>query len=509
MRFDSAQKGQARATGVQGGMAPSAPVNDWALRPRYTTADFLTLLWGERVLIAAVFGVIFLVGAVLALMQPTTYEARSSLLVQLGQEYVYQPRAGDVARGATPEIDQVTQSETEIINSAPLKARVIEEIGYARIFPKKARQYARANEAQRERMVQQGVASITTDLAVYAAPKSNVIRLGYRHEKPEVAALVLNSLVTNYLKYRREVLSDQSLPLVIEQRRAFEAQLAGAESAIESFLSSNGISDFEAEKTSLNTLQTTLRDERFRVQARLREVEGRLSGLNRQMGGVPSQIDLYRDVDNVAENRLRDLRIQREELLSRYKPSARPVQEIEVQIAQLERMLREGRGVSGGLRREGANPVFQTVETDRIQLSAEQNSLVARRASIDAQTAEIAARRMKLTQLDPQYQELVRRRTALETNLRSFLAREQEQQAAQAIAQQSSDNIHVVQRALPPAKGASLRGEGLIAAFLFAALTALAVGLGRIFLRRSFATAASASRTLDLPVLATAPLKVA
>ena len=166
MRFDSAQRGQARAAGAQGGMAPAAPVSDWALRPRYTTADFLTLLWGERVLIAAVFTVLFLAGAVFALMQPTTYEARSSLLVQLGQVYVYQPRAGDVARGATPEIDQVTQSETEILSSAPLKARVIDEVGYARIFPKKARQYARADEARKERMVQQGVASITSSLAV-------------------------------------------------------------------------------------------------------------------------------------------------------------------------------------------------------------------------------------------------------------------------------------------------------------------------------------------------------
>ena len=506
MRPLSAQKGQGQP-GPEGlrGLSPASPVSDWALRPRYTTADFITLLWRERVLIGAVFGVLFVLGAAFAVMQPTTYEARSSLLVQLGQEYVYQPRAGDAARGVTPEIDQVTQSEVEILTSAPLKERVIRQIGYPRIFPKKARQYARADAARRERMVQQGVAAISARMWVQTTPKSNVIRVGYSHEDPRVAAVVLNGLVDGYLKYRREVLADGTLPMVTQQRRAFEEQLAGADNALQSFLAANRIGDFEAEKISLNTLQTTLRDERYRVQARLREVEGRLGGFARQ--SVPTDITLYRDVDNVAENRLRDLRIQREDLLSRYKPAARPVQEIDIQIAQLERMLREGRGVSGGARREGANPVFTTIETERVQLRAEQASLLNRRSALDVQAAEVAARRMRLTELEPEYLQLVRRRTALDTNLRSFLAREQEQQAEQAISQEASDNIHVVQRALPPARGASMRGEGVIAAFVFALITALAVGLGRIFLRRSFATAASASRTLDLPVLATAPLK--
>jgi uncharacterized protein involved in exopolysaccharide biosynthesis len=77
--------------------SPAAVLSDWSLRPRYTVADLLALLWRERVLIAAVFGVLFLLGAAFALTRPTTYAARSSLLVQLGQEYVYQPRAATPA----------------------------------------------------------------------------------------------------------------------------------------------------------------------------------------------------------------------------------------------------------------------------------------------------------------------------------------------------------------------------------------------------------------------------
>ena len=507
MRAPSASAtGQPKAKAPGNGAFNNAALNDWSLRPRYTAADFITLLWRERLLIAAVFTVLFVLGAVFAFLQPTTYPARSSLLVQVGQEYVYQPRAGDVARGETPDIEQVVESEVEILTSAPLMTRVIEQVGYARIFPDRARRYAAANPERRQAMLRQAVVSIGKQVSVEST-RSNVIRVEYRHRDAQVAATVLNSLIDNYMAYRREVLSDVTLPLVVQQRRAFEEKLAGAEAAMEDFLSSNRIGDFEADKTAMGALMASIRDERYRVQARLQEVDGRLGALSRQV--PPSQINLYRDVDMTAENRLRDLRIQREELLSRYQPGARAVTEVDVQIAQLERMLRNGGGSTGGARREGLNPIYQTIETERIQLRAERASLVSRRAALDTQLGEVTERRLALTRLEPQFQILTRQRAALENNLRTYLAREQEQQAANAIATEATDNIRVVQRATPAARGASLRGEALVASFLFALLTAFCVALARIFLRRSFFTASSAGRTLDLPVLSTAPLKPA
>jgi uncharacterized protein involved in exopolysaccharide biosynthesis len=486
---------------------PGAPLSDWMMRPRYTAADLVTLLWRERVLMAAVFGVLFLLGAAFALTRPTTYPARSSLLVQLGQEYVYQPRAGDAGRGALPEIDQVVQSEVEILRSAPLRVRVVEQVGYKTLYPARAGRFEAASAGQRRRMVNRAAVEMGQQLGIQTAPKSNVIGVTYSHKDPDVAAAVLNRLVEGYLVYRREVMSDVTLPLVAQQRQVLQGRLAGAEQALESFLTLHRIGDFEAEKQAQSALQASLNDERYRVVARLREVQGRLGELSRQAGGLSPEIGLYRDVDTTAENKLRDLRIQREELLTRYKPGARPVQEVETQIAQMERMIGEGRGSTAGARRTGVNPVYQAVQTERIQLRAEEASLQSRRAAIETQLGEVTNRRLELTRLEPEYQDLERNRASLEGSLRTFLTREQEQRAAQAIAQEASDNIRIVERASPAVKGSSMRGEMLVLAFLLAAMTAVSVGLGRIFLRRSFATASSASRTLDLPVLASAPLK--
>ena len=483
-----------------------AQLSDWSLRPRYTAADFVTLLWREKWLVLGVFLALFAVGAALAWQMDRTYPARASLLVRLGPEYLYRPRPGDPERGGeAPKITEVIQSERELLTSAQLRARVIRRLGYAQVFPDKAAKFRAADSERRRRLLAAGADDILKKLGTDAALDQNVIRLTYEDKNPDRAALVLNTLIDEYLAFRREVFADATLPAVTRQREGFENQLAQVESEYQAFLNANNIGDFDAEKVSLNTLYTTLNDTRFRTQAQLSQVRGRLSGQSAALSGVAPDITLYRDVNDTAAQRLTALRVQREELLTRYRPEAGPVREVDRQIGQFEAAVASGKGRGEQGRRIGVNPIYQTVATDRAQTRAEAASLENSVSVINRQLGEIAARRQQLAALEPRYQQLQRQRELLSANLRAFAAREQQTQAEQAVAQTASDNIRVAQRAIPPVRGESLRGELLAASFLLALLTALAVAFTRIFLRRGFTTPASASRTLDLPVLATAP----
>lgn len=501
--MSAAKQGAAK----QGASALSgAQLSDWSLRPRYTAADFTQLLWRERLLMLAVFLALFAGGAALAWRMDKTYAARASFLVRLGQEYVYQPRAGSDPQSTTAaDINEVIQSEREILTSAGLRQRVIEELGYARVFPERAQRWRTASPTQRRRLIAAGIESIEKRLVTEAAPDQNVLRVVYKDKDPDRAALVLNTLIDEYLTYRNQVLADVTLPGVIRQREAFETQLADAEQAYQQFLIANNIGDFDAERTSLNTLYTTLNETRYRNQAALSQVRGRLNGQAAALSGVSPEIALYRDVDDTAADRLVALRVQREELLTRYRPDAGPVREVDRQIAQFEAAVATGKGRGEQLRRIGVNPVYQTVATDRAQARAEAVSLENSVGAIARQLNEIAGRRQQLAALEPRYQQLQRQREVLSANVRAFATREQQTRAAQAVAQSASDNVRVVERALPPVRGSSFRAELLALSFLFALTTALAVAFTRIFLRRGFVTPASASRTLDLPILATAP----
>jgi uncharacterized protein involved in exopolysaccharide biosynthesis len=120
---------------------------------------------------------------------------------------------------------------------------------------------------------------------------------------------------------------------------------------------------------------------------------------------------------------------------------------------------------------------------------------------------QLTERRLRLAQLEPQYQAMNLDRDALQSNVKDLTAKAEETEASQQIAQATNDNIRIVERATAPTTGKSLRKPVLVLALLFAAFSALCAGLLRMFLRPGMPTPASAGRTLDLPVLGAAPLK--
>ncbi len=478
-------------------------------RVRYTAADVPALLWRERFLMLGVFLLIAALGVLAASQLRTLYPAQASLLVRLGSEYVYNPRVGDAARGAVPETDQLIQSETEILSSAVLKDRTIRDIGLGRIFPRLGRAYAHAAPAKQRNIEGAAIKAMAAGLKIVTAPDTSVVRIGYSHPDPQMAALVLNTLLDEYLKYRTTVLGAHDAGVIGDERRAFQARLDGADAAYEKFLADNGIGDFEAEKAALGQIYSQLLTDSYSVRAQLSEAQGRLGVTASEVAVAKPEIGLYRDVDHVAADKLVQLRLDRQDLLSRYKPDAQPVRDADRKIAELEALTASGQATGAGARRLGVNPVYQTLETERNQLQAEAVSLGDRRGALAGELAQVAERRRKLAALEPQYDDLVRQRDVLATNVKNFEAREQESQAQQAIAQKADDNVRVVERAFPPVSGVSLKRPAMILALLFAAFSALCAGLVRAFLRPGYPTAASAERTLELPVLATARFKAA
>jgi uncharacterized protein involved in exopolysaccharide biosynthesis len=489
--------------------APPLPAagGGWASRPRYALGDFVTLLWRDRNLMLGVFLALFLVGVVAAVLMKTHYPAQSSILVRLGQEYVYEPTLGDAARGAIPTTDQLVQSEVEILASADLKRRVIQSLGMGRVFPSRADAFQDATPEKRQTLMNQAITAMGSNLKVDTAPDTPVVRLTYSDTDASRAALVLNALLDQYLAFRGTVLDDASGPYLDQQLDQFQRRLADTDSAYQAFLATNGIDDFEAEKASLNSLETSLTDENYRVQARLKEISGRLGEMGRQEGRIAPVIDLYHDTNPAASDKLLQLQIDRQDLLARYKPDAQPVRDLDAHIARLQALQAQGAANTAGVRRSGVNPVYQTFQTEQIQLQAEGASLKERQSALTDQLAQIGSRRQKLNELEPQFLDFTRDRDLLQAEIKSLVQKKQETQAAQSISRKSNDNIRIVARPTPPTSGKSLRLPVLALSFLFAAFTALCVGLGRIFLIRGFPTPSSAARTLELPVLASAAYK--
>ena len=487
----------------------SAPARE-RVTVRHTPSDILALLWRRLALMLVVFVLIAGLGVLLALQMKPTYPARSSLLIRLGQEYVYQPAVGDAARGATPDNDQVVQSELEILTSEAVKRRTVEDIGVARMSPALGRAYAGADDDKRRDIEGAAMKMIDTGLKTQTAPDSAVIRLSYTAKDAELAALVLNTLVDEYQRYRRTVLIEGDVGEIETQLKAFQTRLDAADQAYQKFLADNGVGsgDFEAEKTSLTQIYAELTTEAYSNQASLSEAEGRLGVTRQRAAQAQPEIGLFRDLDHQSQDELNKLLVQRQDLLSRYLPTAQPVRDVDQKIAALQTLVARGTP-EGGARRVGVNPIYQSLVTDKDQLEAQVASFRGRLAEVKASLAEVALRRQKLAGLEPQYQTLSSQRDLLTANVKTLAQRVQESQAAQAMARSGQNSIRVIERAYPAAKGTSLKQPVMILSVLFAAFAALCAGLFSALTAKGYATTETIERTLRLPVLASAPARAA
>ena len=488
-------------------LAETREAGDWSPRPRLAPADIPALLWRERWLMLAVFLLIAVLGVGFAFTLKTSYPAHSSVLVKLGQEYVYEPRAGDAGRGAVPQGDQILQSETEIMQSDALRLRVVQRLGVARLSPGEARAYAQGTPEARELIVAKIADGIGRSLKIDTAPATPVIRLSNESTDPQLSAAVLNTLLEEYLLYRRQVLLAPTAGALDDQRRSFEQRLSQADAAYQHFLTTNQIGDFDADKATLSQLYAQIEQAQMTNDAALKEKVGRLTSIDAELASLAPETSLFHDTDPTATTALAALKVQRENLMSRYQPDAQPVKDMDAQIARLEAAIAAGRTQTRGPERTGVNPVFQTFQTEKLELTAEVAGLHQTAASLADEMSKLSDRRLRLAQLEPQYQSLSLDRNALQDSDKDLTTKAQQSEASQQIAQATNDDIRIVERATTPTDGKSLKKPVMVASLAFAFFSALCAGLLRMYLRPGMPTPATAGRTLDLPVLGAAAYK--
>lgn len=471
-------------------------------RPRYGLLDVIGLLFREFWIMLVIFLAVVAVGTAVVLTLGKTYTARGSVYAGVGQEYVYQPRVGATERGQTPDVDTVTQSEAALLNSRAVKERVVDALGAPAILGDKA-------TGTPAEMRIAAIKALEGGLSAGPVTGSPIIGITYEADDPERAATVLNAVIDQYLIHRREVFADASAPALSAQRLVFEDALAEADAAYEQFLRTENIGDFAATKAALAANWQTVSADRLSTQAQVNQLTRQLATLETQLASTPPEIALQQDLNVAARDQILQLRTEREQLLARYLPDSQPIQDIEARIAGLEQYVASGQGVGVKEVRTGPNPIWVELETTRATTLAQRDSLMARLGVLDAQLGELRARQARLTAVESENATLAGARDVQSATVREFQQREAQALADQGLVKAGADDVRVMERAAPPLRGRSLKLPLLAAVILFAAFTALSVGLIRIFSRRGFTTPASVGRTLDLPVLAAAPVKVA
>ena len=470
------------------------------VRPRYGFLDVVGLLFRELLLMVVVFLLVFAIGTAAVLTLKKSYTASASVYAGVGQEYVYQPRVGTTERGQPLEADAVAQSEAQILGSLAVKQKTVDALGADAILGPGAK----GTPAEKKGAA---LKALDAGLGVGTTAGSAIISVTYAAGDPARAATVLNAVIDQYLVQRRAVFRDRATPAIAAQREAFEEDLARADAAYQAFMTSNNIADFATAKAALAANYQTKSAEVLSLRAELNQAARRLSTLEAQLAQQPAEVVLQQDLNVSAQNQILELRTQREALLSRYTPDAQPVKDIDQQIADLQAYVATGTTVGAKEVRTGPSTVFTAIETARITAAADRDGLAGRLAVAEGQLDQLRSRLADLTRLESTNATLAGNREVLTANIREFQQREVQARADNALVAAGADNVTVIERAEAPTRGSSLKAPLLALVFLFAGFTALCVGLLRVFTRRGYITPASTGRTLEMPVLAVAPMK--
>lgn len=481
------------------GEPPASPPKGAGEKGEIDLFDLVEMAWAERGFILILFLLIAVMGAAASFvfLKPV-YESHARMLVLLDQD----PTPGAAGAGGAFTLDQVMQSEAEILDSDAVRRGALARVGPSAVSDGPALTESQALRVMRE------------NFSLSRAPSASVIVASYEHPNAETSALVLNAIIDAYLAYRVELLAGDGVGGVGERRARADAAYAEAQAAMDAFLREHDLSNFEADRSAaverLQALQTQL----LQAGAERDAAAARAAALAARINAMPESVELY--VENGASNRLLELRMEREDLLSRYLPESPPVQAIERQIDALQAFIAAGGLDAMGMRRMGANPVRQSLETERAQLESLAASESRRATSLQGQIRALREEISRLGGLAPQHDRLARDLAARGEAAQVLTVQEAAAAARRAAPAGAADSVRIVERATPADRPKSLRRLGLMASVAAAAGIALFAGLIRGYWREHGGGGAGArpararrrpkadvpAEVRDLPVLA-------
>jgi len=357
---------------------------------------------------------------------------------------------------------------------------------------------------------------LSVDLEIQPLTTSNLISVTYSHKDPEVAARVLNKLASLYLEKHLAVHRPAGTLEFFQQETArYRKGLADIEAHMSDFSQSRGVFSPEAEKQNLVTTIGEFQVKAKEAQASIAETQERIRSLKAQLASTPSrETTSIRTAENTGvvnqlKSRLSEFELKRIELLGKYEPGYRLVQEIDSQIAQTKALLAEEEKVSTKDETSDWNPIYRMLNQT---LATAQTELASYRARYSATVEHIRALQQEARELerkDVAYHDLTRAQKMAEDNYQLYVKKLEESRISNAMDERRIVNVSLVEEAVKPfAPVPTRRSLILVAGSFLAGLSSLGLALVRDFLDPTIRTPDEMKSVLQIPVLAALPKSV-
>ncbi len=469
-----------------------------------TPRELAATLFRHPRLVSGVFGLV-LVAAMIFVVSSARYESHFMVLLRRGRyDPVVSSQPPSPMDFTRPDItEEELNSEVELLRDDDLLRQVV---WMAKLIP------ADTPNSERPAEVEHAVRKLARRLDVEALKKSNLIQVSYKDTSPERSARVLSALSTLYIQRHTNLQRPPGeIQFFDQQTTASEKRLHEAEAELARFTRVRGVASPALERDiALQKLGEA--DAAYRqTDQDLAETKRRIASLNEQLKSFPSRsVTLKRWADNPEalekmKTHLLDLQLKRTELLSRYEPSYRLVQEVEQQIAETKASISAEALTPVRDETSDKDPNYEWARMELEKAQVQSDGLRARQTDASAQVASLRsfAQRMQSESLDQQ--DLMRIAKANEDNYLLYLHKREEARIGDSLDERRILNVAIVEPPVPPA----LPEHNILLYFVLAFALAIAFAVGVAFTTEYFdptiRTPDEAHALLEVPVLAWLP----
>lgn len=465
-----------------------------------TSMGILRAVERRKVLAFSILLAVLAGAAAYILTLPKKYEAELRLFVTRSR--VDAPvTAGGGAVGQTQAdlTDADVNSELELLKTPQLIERAAQEAG---LLPSDAS----ADPVKRATISKKILAAFDADVL----RKTNIIVVKYAGTDPVRSQKFVNTLAELFLeKHAALHRNGETSEFFAAKTTEYKSELERAQSELAEFERNKGVAIMDTQRESAlrhrDELQTSLNV----VTSELHEAEDRTRVLRAQLQSLPTTIDSQ---DRIGRNEtllehlktlLLELDRKRSELLTKYDPRYRLVQEVDQEIRDTKAAL--DRELSPGVvdRVSTPNPLRQTVEAALLQNETLIAGLKAKRENMAVNLSTQIGTERDLAQSTPLYEDLKRKAKIAEDNYLLYRGKEENARIGEQMDQQRILNVSVMEAAKVPALPLD-RHRFFIAllALLTGLLLAVLCAVGIDLWDQPMETPKQAAAAAGLPVLA-------
>jgi uncharacterized protein involved in exopolysaccharide biosynthesis len=469
--------------------------------------DFLNVIFKNKAKILTIFATTVVTVTLGSFLVSPVYEAKSSLLVKFGREYIYRPEVGDRSPMVSINQDEAINSELNILTSRDLIEKVITTLKVENIYPDLAESPPSAMTT-----LQAAIIRFEKKLNAEIIKKSNVIEIAFQHKDPQIAANAVNLLIDFYKEKHLEVHSGAQSSFLEKQLIEYDQKLKQSESDLEAFKQKHRVFSLDEQRSLLlkqrMELDTSLKNSSNNVN----ELEKKLSSLQAQMKVISNNKGRYTNTERDkiivdARAKLLDLRLKEQDLLQKYNESNRLIINVRKEIKL----------VADFLSQQEADITSKVMTGNAVYQEAEKETLITK-ADLESQLAKYRDLRLQLGQVDREIQSLDLKEKEIkglnrevsnnDKSYRMYVDKVEEARISDDMNRQKMSNVSVIQAATPPAKPIKpKKALNMVLGIILGVVSGLGYAFFSEYASQGLSTPESVEKRLGLPVLTTISYK--